>query len=63
MRSPDEAETKLRQSRDEAETMPRRSRSAISPASIVASLVISRMCALARILFYVSVTSLCVTWL
>ena len=31
-----------------------RSRGAISPASIVASLVISRMCALARILFYVT---------
>ena len=41
-------------SRDVAEAKPRRSRGAISPASIVASLVISRMCALARILFYVT---------
>ena len=41
-------------SRDVAEEKPRRSRGAISPASIVASLVISQMCALARILFYVT---------
>ena len=36
-------ETQLREIRDEAETKPRRSRGAISPASIVASLVISRI--------------------
>ena len=39
----DVAEAKRRRSRDKAETNPRRSRGVISPASIVASLVISRI--------------------
>ena len=41
-------------SRDIAEAKPRRTRGAISPTSIVASLVISRIVCLARILFYVT---------
>ena len=43
MHSRGKAEMKLRQSRDEAETKPRRSGGAISPASIVARLEISRI--------------------
>ena len=43
VRSRGKAETKPRQSRDEAETKPRRSWGAISPASIIASLAISRI--------------------